>query len=412
MNPVARERQNIVRNITKLVLTKHINVAGIDLEVWANKVQEKSEALTEVAPEQFEEEIRALLGQLGTSHTAFYSHLPTRFPPQHTINATLSPTPGPDQRWMFIDVFEDGPAAAAGIAPGALLVAVDGRECVPTVAPQFAIGARHRLTLGGPNGNARRDIEINVPLRKATKARPPMVEPKPVTFRELEPDTALLRIVYFPGAFGLRFGREIEGVMMTILNAGYGHLVLDLRGNIGGSLGFARIASFLCPTSVPIGHSLTPQRLRAGYRVQDLPREVMPSNAWELMSALTRYAVKDKSLMLMTSAVGPQPFHGRLVVLVNEWTNSAGEMLAAFAREQAGAQVVGQRTRGNVLGAANFKVGGGYWFRLPVFGWYTSRGCSLEGAGVSPDVQVSPEGLSDGVDDQLAAAQRIVKTMG
>jgi C-terminal processing protease CtpA/Prc len=237
-----------------------------------------------------------------------------------------------------------------------------------------------------------------------------MVEPKPFTFHELESHTALLRIVYFPGAFGLRFGREIGTVMASIRNAGYRHLVLDLRGNIGGSLGFARVAGFLCPNSVPIGHSLTPQRLRTGYRVEDLPREVMPSNAWELVSALARYSVKDKSLMLMTPATGPQPFHGRIVVLVNEWTNSAGEMLATFAREQAGAQVVGQRTRGNVLGAANFNVGGGYWLRLPVFGWYTSRGCSLEGTGVSPHVSVSAESLLQGADDQLAAAQRIVKS--
>ena len=412
MKAVARERQKILGNISKLVLTKHINVVGVDLDVWARKLQEKSPALTEVDPETFEEEVRALLGELGTSHTAFYSHIPTRFPPQHTINATLSLTREPDQRWMFIDVFDHGPAAVAGVAPGSLVWAVDGRECIPTAAPQFAIGARHRLTIGGPNGNGRRDVDIDVPMRKATKARPPIVEPKPVTFRELDPDTALLRIVYFPGAFGLRFAREIEGVMTTIRNTGYRHLVLDVRGNIGGSLGFARVAGFLCPNSAPIGHSLTSQRLRTGYRVEELPREVMPSNAWELVSALVRYSTQDKSLMLMTPAAGPQPFHRRIVVLVNEWTNSAGEMLGAFAREQAGAQVVGQRTRGNVLGAANFKVGGGYWLRLPVFGWYTSRGCSLEGSGVNPDVQVSPEGLLHGVDDQLAAAHRIVKTIG
>jgi C-terminal processing protease CtpA/Prc len=412
MNPSSKERQNIVRNISKLVLTKHINVAGVDLDAWTRKLQDRSAVLSELEPENFEQEIRALLGELGASHTAFYSRVPTRFPPQHTINATLSLTPETDQRWMFVDVFEDGPAAGAGIAPGSLLWAIDGRECSPSDAPQFAIGDRHRLTISGSGRNGRRDVEVEVPMRKATKARPPIVEPKAFTFRELDSDTALLRIVYFPGAFGLRFGREIAGVMATIRNTGYRHLVLDLRGNVGGSLGFARVAGYLCPNSVPIGHSLTPQRLRTGYRVEELPREVMPSNAWELASALTRYSMKDKSLMLMTPAAGPQPFHGRIVVLVNEWTNSAGEMLAAFAREQAGAQLVGERTRGNVLGAANFNMGSGYWLRLPVFGWYTSRGCSLEGAGVNPDVPVSTDGLVDGVDEQLAVGERIVKALG
>jgi C-terminal processing protease CtpA/Prc len=410
MNSVARERHSILRNVGKLVLTKHINVAGVDLDAWVGKLKDKGEVLIEADAETFEEEVRALLRELGTSHTVFYSHAPTRFPPQHTISATLSLTPEPNRTWMFVDVFEGGAAAAVGITPGAVLWAIDGRECTPDIAPQFAIGAQHRLTISGPNHPGRTDVVVSVPACKATKARPPMVEPKPFTFHELESHTALLRIVYFPGAFGLRFGREIGTVMASIRNAGYRHLVLDLRGNIGGSLGFARVAGFLCPNSVPIGHSLTPQRLRTGYRVEDLPREVMPSNAWELVSALARYSVKDKSLMLMTPATGPQPFHGRIVVLVNEWTNSAGEMLATFAREQAGAQVVGQRTRGNVLGAANFNVGGGYWLRLPVFGWYTSRGCSLEGTGVSPHVSVSAESLLQGADDQLAAAQRIVKS--
>jgi C-terminal processing protease CtpA/Prc len=409
MNSVAKERQGVLRSISKLVLTKHINVAGVDLVAWTEKLQQRSGLLSEADPETFEEEVRSLLRELGTSHTAFYSHAPTRFPPQHTLGATLSLTPEPSRTWMFVDVFEGGPAAAAGIAPGNLLSAIDGRECTRETAPQFGIGTEHRLTICGPNRQGRTDVVVSVPIRKATKARPPMVEPTAFTFRELDPDTALLRIVYFPGAFGLRFGREIGTVMTTIRNAGYRHLVLDLRGNIGGSLGFARVAGFLCPHNVPIGHSLTPQRLRAGYKVEDLPREVMPSNAWELVSALARYSVKDKSLMLMTPTAGPQPFHGRIVVLVNEWTNSAGEMLAAFAREQAGAQVIGQRTRGNVLGAANFKVGGGYWLRLPVFGWYTSRGCSLEGAGVDPDVNVSGDSLMHGVDEQLAAAHRVVK---
>jgi C-terminal processing protease CtpA/Prc len=50
----------------------------------------------------------------------------------------------------------------------------------------------------------------------------------------------------------------------------------------------------------------------------------------------------------------------------------------------------------------NFKVGGGYWLSLPVFGWFTSNGPSLEGNGVDPDVlvEISPDALADGQDNQ------------
>jgi C-terminal processing protease CtpA/Prc len=136
----------------------------------------------------------------------------------------------------------------------------------------------------------------------------------------------------------------------------------------------------------------------------------MPRSRPELLLTLTRFAFRDKSVMLLTQGLGAQPFHNRIVVLVNEWTNSAAEMVAKFAAENHLATIVGQKTRGNVLGAANFKVGSGYWLRLPVFGWFTSKGRSLEGDGVDPDVlvEVSPDALAAGQDNQMARAIEIV----
>lgn len=112
----------------------------------------------------------------------------------------------------------------------------------------------------------------------------------------------------------------------------------------------------------------------------------------------------------MTQSLGPKPFHGRIAVLVNEWTNSAGEIVAAFTQEQGLAKIVGRTTRGNVLGASNFKVGGGYWLRISVFGWYTANGKLLEKVGVEPDVgcDEAPEQLALGFDEQLAAARDLL----
>jgi carboxyl-terminal processing protease len=111
--------------------------------------------------------------------------------------------------------------------------------------------------------------------------------------------------------------------------------------------------------------------------------------------------------------LGEQPFHNRIVVLVNEWTNSAAEMVANFAAENHLATVVGEKTRGNVLGAMNFNVGGGYWLRLPVSGWFTSKGRNLEGNGVDPDVmvEISPDALAAGQDNQMTAAVDIAKRL-
>lgn len=183
-------------------------------------------------------------------------------------------------------------------------------------------------------------------------------------------------------------------------------LIIDLRGNIGGSLGLARLASYLCPGKIAMGHSLTPSRSRRGYDPKKLPRVPMPRTSMELVLTLANFAFRAKSVFLLTQGLGPQPFHGKIGVLVNEWTNSAAEMVASFAAENHLATIIGTKTAGNVLRAANFPVGGGYWLRLPIFGWYTPAGASLEDKGVAPDVEVEidPYLLNAGTDQQMECA--------
>jgi C-terminal processing protease CtpA/Prc len=170
----------------------------------------------------------------------------------------------------------------------------------------------------------------------------------------------------------------------------------------------------MCPGQLPIGHSLTRARLHAGYDMEKLPGVPMPQSTPELLWTLLRFSFRDKSVVLLTQALGSQPFHNRIVLLVNEWTNSAAEMVVGFAQTHRLATVVGNKTAGNVLGAANFKVGGGYTLRLPIFGWYTPRGDCLEGKGVSPAIQVDvdPYRLNAGFDDQMEKALEIVRDVG
>lgn len=406
-----KKRAEILNAVKKLVLAHHINVGGVDYAAWTARVDERTPELLKADLAAFEAGIRQLLTELKTSHTVFYHSLPKELLPQHTINASLRDVPLNDaHKWMFLDVFEDGPAHVAGIRPGDILESLDGTACLPPVTPYFAIGQTHTLGVCKHGAAGRNEIVIDVPQRKGTKQRPPIVEPKSPIHTKIESNIGLLRIPYFPGAMGMGFANALDAAVDDLKKQGCERLIIDLRGNIGGSLGFARLASYMCPGQIPIGHSLTPRRLRDGYDSEALPRVPMPRSRPELLVTLTRFAFRDKSVMLLTQGLGAQPFHNRIVVLVNEWTNSAAEMVANFATEKGLATIVGQKTRGNVLGAANFKVGGGYWLRLPVFGWFTSKGRSLEGNGVDPDVlvEVSPEALAAGQDNQMTKAIEIV----
>jgi carboxyl-terminal processing protease len=408
-----RTRTQILRSIKKLVLANHINVAGVDYEAWAKRVDERVPELVIAELDAFENGIRQLLADLGTSHTVFYHSQPKELLSQHTINATLRELPGDPARWMVLDVFEDGPAHFAGIRPGDILDAVDGIACLPPSTPRFAIGLAHRLTVRKRGTGHPEEIVVKVPNRKGTKQRPPIVEPKSPIHSTIAPDIGLLKIAYFPGAMGMRFANDLDRAIADLKQRGCERLLIDLRGNIGGSLGFVRLASYMCAGQVAIGHSLTPRRLRSGYDPQKLPRVPMPSSRAELLLTLARFSLRDKSVMLLTQGLGKQPFHSRIVVLTNEWTNSAAEMVANFAAENRLATVIGRKTHGNVLGAMNFKVGGGYWLRLPVFGWFTSQGRSLEGNGVDPNiaVDVSPLRLAVGQDNQMESAIEIVKAL-
>jgi C-terminal processing protease CtpA/Prc len=65
-------------------------------------------------------------------------------------------------------------------------------------------------------------------------------------------------------------------------------------------------------------------------------------------SIAARYAFVEKSILVVTEGLGQRRFHGRMVLLLNEHTASAGEMVAAFAEENHLATIVGTKTPGPV----------------------------------------------------------------
>jgi carboxyl-terminal processing protease len=115
---------------------------------------------------------------------------------------------------------------------------------------------------------------------------------------------------------------------------------------------------------------------------------------------------RDRSLGLWTERLGPQPFHGKTAMLVDRGTRSAAEMVAGFGQDVSGAILVGERTPGQVLGAANFKLPGDYRLRIPVTGWYMPDGEQIEGCGIRPSEQItaSLEELRDKRDVQMDRA--------
>jgi carboxyl-terminal processing protease len=104
------------------------------------------------------------------------------------------------------------------------------------------------------------------------------------------------------------------------------------------------------------------------------------------------------------TSCGPDSFRGRTVLLTDEHTRSAAEMLAhAFRRDDFGV-IVGARTAGAVSGGQLFPLANGGAVYLAV-SKLTIDGLTLEGTGVAPDRTIGrPLPYSAGADPQLDAA--------
>jgi carboxyl-terminal processing protease len=118
-------------------------------------------------------------------------------------------------------------------------------------------------------------------------------------------------------------------------------------------------------------------------------------------------------VVLVSERLGPQKFQGRIVLIVNEHTASAGEIVCAFAAENRLAHIVGNQTAGRLLGGKGFRVGYGYLVILPGAAFLTWRGDSFEGRGIKPEIWVdwSPEAFQNGRDNQLEKAIEIAKAL-
>jgi carboxyl-terminal processing protease len=197
-----------------------------------------------------------------------------------------------------------------------------------------------------------------------------------------------MKVSIFPGLLGLNVAREIDAAVTEL--ASCERMIVDLRGHLGGGLGVLRLMSYLTPMKIPIGFTLSRKRAESGYRKEDLPKlDRLPThlpNPLAIASLALRFGGRDSSVAMVSEGLGPQKWHGRIAILTNEHTVSAGEMVAAFAAENRLATLVGSETAGRLIPGSGTKVGDGYMLIMPRAEYITWKGHRFEGQGVEPNV--------------------------
>lgn len=101
------------------------------------------------------------------------------------------------------------------------------------------------------------------------------------------------------------------------------------------------------------------------------------------------------------------------VVLVNQGSASASEILAGALRDHRGAQLVGEKTfgKGSVQDARNFPDGSG--LHVTVARWLTPKGTSINGQGLEADVKIEAKenGVDSESDPQLEKALEMARNL-
>ena len=377
---------------------------------WPKRARESQDAVLSASdPDEFELRMHDLVRSLKSSHTGFFHQSVRRVPGRLAIGASFrraETEAGP--RWVAQDVHEGGPAHSAGLMPLDELKSINGTLVWPPDQPMFPMGTQVDLVVRREAD----EIALRVSIPEPRSRKQPYSELKAVAWARMPNSVGYLKVSILPGQVGLDVSRAIDSAVAELKSCD--RLVLDLRGHLGGGLGVLRLMSHLTPAKLPIGYTITRRRAESGYDKSKLPKlDRLPThlpNFLGVASMIFKFAGRDPSVLLVSEGLGAKKWHGRIVILVNEHTVSAGEMAAGFAAENHLATIVGTETAGRLIPGSGFKVGQGYMLIMPKAEYITWQGHRFEGSGVKPDFEVpwSPEAFSIGKDNQLESAVEVV----
>jgi carboxyl-terminal processing protease len=255
---------------------------------------------------------------------------------------------------VIVTPLDGSPAQKAGLQPGQIILAVNGQDI--TGLSLFQVVKR----ISGPTGSrvSLRILDSKTGLtREVTLLRTAIVMNN-VTWRRLPASrVAHLRIAGFSEGVSKDLKKALGAIMAQNLKG----LILDLRNNPGGLLSEA------------------------------------VSTASQFLAGGDVLLEKDADGHITSLAVekGGQALLIPTVVLVNEGTASAAEIVAGALQDHGRASLVGTTTFGTGTVLQQFPLSDGSALLLAVREWLTPDGNKIWHKGISPNFVVSlPEGVS------------------
>lgn len=320
---------------------------------------------------------RAMTAVLNDSHTGFITPDANRERQLRQrgqagfsgIGVVLMPRDG---RFYVRDVIPGGPALATGVRALDRIARIDKVSTTGMRVDQVAGLIR------GPAGTA-----VSIVIERPgtpnpvtiTVTRRPIQVPSIFQARVLDGGVGYLQLYQFVA----RTGPDVRSELERMLKNGMRALVLDLRANNGGYLHELTLS---LNAMLPRGRPIFQETLRGGQQrtVKTPGAPVLPANF-------------------------------PIVVLIDEATASAAELMAAALREQARATLIGAKTSGAVEASVLFDLSDGSALSVTIQRLATGLGRRLEGVGITPDIAMalSAADLDQGRDEQLGRAMLVAR---
>lgn len=274
-----------------------------------------------------------------------------------------------DDQLMIIAPLDGTPADKAGLRPQDAIIAIDGEDTSD-------IGIQQAVTrIRGEEGT---DVTLtivrgNESPKEITITRG-QIEVPSVEHKMLEKNIGYIELVQF----GSDTDQDFRRAASDLKQQGADKIILDVRGNPGGFL--------------DVAVAITSEFLESGQVVVEERRN-------------------EKVIDTKRASSGGNLVGLPVVVLINEGSASASEIIAGALRDHEVARLVGKETFGKgsvqeLVDLANNGV-----LRVTIAKWYTPEGLNINEEGIEPDVKVelSEEDFKADKDPQLQKAIQLLR---
>lgn len=258
-----------------------------------------------------------------------------------------------DEYIIVQSTIKNSPAEAAGLKAGDKIIKVDGIDIVGKQVEEAVSlikgreGTKVSLTI-------KRGEELLEKQIVRAKIQLPLVESEMLT-----DETGYLRLYTFSNNSATQFKTELK----NLENQGMEQLILDLRGNPGGYLNSA----------LEISKSFIDEGTIVYIKDKNQQEEVL-------------------------SISNGKDWDKPLVVLIDEGTASASEILAGALRDYDKATIIGSNSFGKGTVQTLIDLENGGHLKLTINEYFTPNKSKINGIGIKPDIEVAEE------DQQLQAA--------